>query len=722
MGDKNEVPLDIKELPFEVSLTSWRLKRGHRTYIPKDYIELDYDDSDWMEVPVGLHLQQIIHPNDYWKDEVKLLNYYPWWYRTKFILPETYRNHLIRVKFEGVDYYASVWVNGHFLGHHEGSFAPFEYDITKIALYGEENLISVKVEAPWDIPFVTATTSIGRLYRINRNMVKGMYEHADGLFPPYTNPIGIWRPVKLRISGPLTIDRVNVTTQFSDENEVELTLKLTLTNHLDIPKTAGIKILIEGETFEETLIEKEMTKTLQPGVQEITCTYRVKEPRFWWPWDQGTPDLYRATVILISDGEVSDERTEVFGIREVTLVRSSKEMYFTLNRRKIFIRGSTYIPDIYLSRMSYESYKKDMELVKEANLNLIRLHVHVERPELYDLCDQMGIMIYQDFELNWSHPSTQEFEERALKVFREMIYMLWNHPSIIVWCCHNEPTKINYYEHPDQRLFEEAMKLDPTRPVIKGSGRKEDYICSGDSHTYYGSLDPKASEYSMVYNNRELLNTEYGVDAPPCLDSLRREPRVYERFPSYLHNKIEELQDYQSELVKYYTEHYRRTKYNPCGGYIHFMFVDCAPTTFYGVLDYYRVKKKAYEVLKNSSNPVLICFEYYRDEPNSIWIINDLHKRLENCKAEWKVVDSDGNMILNGNTIINVEKDSAMRITNLTWKVKKNMKYDVYLVLRDQNGKILSKNHYHNPLHQTPRPKGYPEAMEPYHGMRIWSE
>jgi len=226
----------------------------------------------------------------------------------------------------------------------------------------------------------------------------------------------------------------------------------------------------------------------------------------------------------------------------------------------------------------------------------------------------------------------------------------------------------------------------------------------------------------MVYNIRERFNTEYGVDAPPCLDSLRQEPRVYERIPSYLHDKIEELQNYQSELVKYYTEHYRYTKYNPCSGYIHFMFVDCAPTVFFGVLDYYRIKKKAYEALKNASNPVLICLEYYKDKPKSIWVINDLHVQLENCQAEWKVADSDGNVLLDGRSIINVEPDSAMQIAELNWKIKDDAKYDVHLLLRDQNGRVISENYYHDLLHQTPRPKGYPEAMDIYHGMRIWSE
>lgn len=180
-------------------------------------------------------------------------------------------------------------------------------------------------------------------------MVKGMYEHADGLFPPYANPIEIWRPVKLLISGPLTIDRINVISELSGKNEAKLTVKLTLTNHLDVPKLASIKILVEGETFEGILIDEEINKRLEPGSKEVICNYRVKKPNLWWPWDQGTPDLYRITLILISEGRVSDRRTEIFGIREITLVRSSKEMYFKLNGRRIFIRGQpTYLTFISL--------------------------------------------------------------------------------------------------------------------------------------------------------------------------------------------------------------------------------------------------------------------------------------------------------------------------------------------------------------------------------------
>jgi len=709
-------------MPFEAELKDWRLKEDHRTYISMSPIKPEFDDSEWMQVPVGIHLQLLLHADDpYWKDEVKALNDKPWWYRTRFILPEKHKSRLIRLRFQGVDYYASVWVNGIFLGHHEGCFAPFEYDISKIVLFDRENTVSVRVEAPWDIPLVTATDRGQRLGGIVRNMVKGMYEHADGLFPPYVNPIGIWRPVKLLISGALTVSRIFVMPKLLEEREAELTLRLMLTNYAGVPKSAKVKIRIEGETFHGLVAEEELTETLQPGAQEIIRTYRVSNPRLWWPWDQGSPDLHKVTVTLTADDKVSDKQTEVFGIREVSLVRSSREMYFTIDQRKIFIRGSTYIPDVYLSRMTLESYRRDMELVKEANLNLIRLHVHVERPELYDLCDRMGIMIYQDFELNWAHPATQEWEEQAVLVFGDMMRMLQNHPSIVVWCCHNEPPNANYSQHPDPRLFEEAMKLDPTRPVIQGSGRAGDYIRSGDSHTYQGSLNRKVAEYSMVYNSLERLNTEYGVDAPPSLVSLKLEPGIYKRL-RHIHDRIEALQDYQSELVKYYTEHYRRTKYNPCSGYCHFMFVDCAPSVFYGVLDFYRAKKKAYETLKNASSPILICFEYYRDEPKAIWVVNDSPMRLENCQAEWEVTDSDGNVLIKDKTLIDVEADSALQVTKLNWKAEKNAAYDVSLGLRDRSGKVIAENRYHDPLHQTPRPSGYPELFDIRYGMRVWSE
>jgi hypothetical protein len=101
-------------------------------------------------------------------------------------------------------------------------------------------------------------------------------------------------------------------------------------------------------------------------------------------------------------------------------------------------------------------------------------------------------------------------------------------------------------------------------------------------------------------------------------------------------------------------------------------------------------------------------------------VINDLPLQLKSCQAKWKVLDPEGKKLIEDQAFINLEADSALRITELSWK-EKSTKCDVFLTLLDKNGKVVSKNHYHDPLHQTPRPEDYPEAFDAHYGMRIWA-
>ena len=701
---------------------NWRLRgesqKGEGIFL--GYIKSNLDDADWIVIPKLMHLQTILcEDNPYFGEKVRAINDKAWWYRKRFYVPGNYRGKTVRLRFEGADYYASVYLNGNLLGHHIGHFNPFEFDVTNQVFYESENVLVVRVRAPWDEPNIYAAR--GAFDRVIRRMVKGLYEHADELIPPVVNPIGLWRPASLIASESVICERVKVFSKILSEQEAEITLEFTLHNYTPSSQTVECEFSLEGETFEEILIQEQFSTQASPGQSSLKKNYRLKNPKLWWPWDQGTPHLYRLTSKTAVDSGITETFTGVIGVREVKLIRTPEETSFIINGRKVFIRGATYIPDIYLSRMNLEKYKEDMECIKDCNINLIRLHVHVDRPELYDLCDRMGIMIYQDFELNWAHPTTAEWEEEATLLFKEMINMLQVRPSIICWCCHNEPVtqfgNKNYQEHPDPRLYKEALKLDSSRPVFQGSGEVKDYQYSGDSHNYLGSL--RRGEYTDILKKKERLNTEYGVGAPPDKQVLKQCPILHSRLKNVL-SRIEELQEYQCQLLKFYTEYYRYTKFNPCSGCVQFQFVDCWIGTFFGVLDYHRNKKKAFQVLKDAFQPLLICFEYSINEPKAIWVINDLPKEFPNVTAEWKVSDMSDNVVINDKRALDVSRNTRDKVCDLTWKVNDREIYTVELSLKNRSGEIIVTNRYIDPFHPPSRPKGYPEGFDFYLGVKTF--
>lgn len=706
---------------MKLNLTgSWKLRgesqKGEGIFL--GYIKSNLDDADWIVIPKLMHLQTILcEDNPYFGEKVRAINDKAWWYRKRFYVPGNYRGKTLRLRFEGADYYTSVYLNGNFLGHHIGHFNPFEFDITDQVFYESENVLVVRVRAPWDEPNIYAERRTSDT--VIRQMVKGLYEHADELIPPVVNPIGLWQPVSLVASGPVVCERVAVFSRILDEKEVEVNLEFTLHNYTSSPQRVDCQLTMEGETFEEILIQERFSTLASSGQSSLKKTYRLKDPRLWWPWDQGTPHLHRLLLKTSTDSGATETFTKVIGIREVKLIRTPEETSFIINGRKVFIRGTLYIPDIYLSRMNLEKYKEDMERVKDSNSNLIRLHVHVDRPELYDLCDRMGIMVYQDFELNWAHPATLEWEEQAVSLFKEMINMLQAYPSIICWCCHNEPVDppCNYHEHPDPRLYKEALKLDPSRPVFQGSGRAEDYQHSGDSHNYLGSLSE--GEYTDILKAKERLNTEYGVGAPPDRQVLEQYPILYNRLKNAL-PRIEELQEYQCQLLKFYTEYYRYNKFNPCSGCVQVQFIDCWIGTFFGVIDYHRNKKKAYQVLRDAFQPLLICFEYGINEPKAIWAVNDLPKKFLNVTAEWKVTDTSGKTEVADGKQLDIPINTRKKVCDLTWKVKDEERYTLELSLKDSLGKTIAANRYVDPFHPMRRPKGYPEGFDFYLGIKTF--
>ena len=144
-----------------------------------------------LRVPDCAHLQPTFYPEQpYWGERLRAINEQAWMYRRVFHAPDaSYKR--ARLRFEAVDYFAEVWLGGTYLGRHEGNFAPFEFDVTHLITAGDNNL-TVRVSAPWDAPNPSGAYPTDHVIR---GLVKGLYEHGEGVIPPDVNPLGIWRPV-----------------------------------------------------------------------------------------------------------------------------------------------------------------------------------------------------------------------------------------------------------------------------------------------------------------------------------------------------------------------------------------------------------------------------------------------------------------------------------------------------------------------------------------------
>jgi beta-mannosidase len=698
----------------------WRLKDEpdlNSTQLP--YTEPGFDDSDWREVPPATHLQPWLYPdNPYWGAHVREINDSAWWYRTRFALPQEAQGRRVRLFFEAVDYYAEVWCNGHRLGLHEGNFGTFWFDVTDIVR--AENTLAVKVTAPWDPVRRKGLTYVDEVYR---GMVKGLYAHDDGLVPRDANPIGIWRPVWLQAHNGVTIERISYDVVEDEyDRSAQLTLRLHVYNQRPETISGVLHVHLAGETFQSIRANDHYAAEIPPGEQIVEQTVRIPDPQWWWPWDMGRPDLYRVRCALWEKNQLLDECEQVLGIRQLRLLRARKTLHYQVNKVPLFIRGTTYMGALYFSQLTVEQIESDLERVRECGLNLIRLHVHVAPPEVYEACDRLGLMIWQDFELNWLHDPSPEFEDRALRVLREMIYQRGAHASIITWCCHNEPTAlpfqdVNLRERPDPRLLGELMALDPSRPRFICSGKQEqNWQHAGDTHAYIGG--GHGGQYPAVYGKKSQLVTEFGCEAPPTVETFEDTPLLTERL-AHVRDRIGDIHQYQAALIKYQIEWYRQTRYEPCGGYIQFMFADLYPQVGCGVLDVARRARPAFEALKSASQPVHAMMEYTADGPIALWVVNDLPRPLLRCLVEWELRNERGDVVTRGSAREDIPAQRAHRVSLLAWKIDPERTYTVMIRLL-RNDQLLDENRYEDPFHMPPRPKNYPWHFDPVLGMRCY--
>jgi hypothetical protein len=692
---------------------------------------------DWQPIDRLVHLQLLLAAQPYFGRNLRYFNDAPWWYRLEFATPEAARKATLR--FEGVDYFAKVWLNGTLLGEHEGYADPFGFEVGALLRKDRPNVLVVKVSSPWDHDYTDPTRPTVTGVRI---LLKGSYEHADTFVQRDVNPVGIWKPVELLLHDELRESDIPAVTSSLSQDQKQATLKVAWWVFNE-GEAADVRYIVQvrSKDTEERVATSTQVVRLESGDNALETTVTIPSPRLWRTWDRGSQPLYEASLQLMRSGSATLSSSVTFGIRTVELRRNVNETRFFINGKPLYLRGTTYWPDLYLSNMDRTRYERDIRAAVHAGLNAIRVHVHTENPEFYAISDRLGIVVIQDNDLNWMFPTDQQFSARAVQHFGTMVKLLRNHPSVIAWVAMNE---VFWGEGKGQRMIKgrtksdakavgsqlvgAAHELDPTRPVIEDSGISND-LASGDSHDYRGSLNGGASTYfdidassGDVLGSPPKLVTEFGVDAPPAISSLRAVPAAAERRRDVL-PRVAELHDYQYHQLKHYIEYYRMQKYSPNAGYFQFMWIDFSPQSFYGIYDYWGVAKTeglggGLRALEESNQPIGI-FMQHTTMPRSLYAVNDTAADLGSCIARWRVTASEI-VVAEGAQPVKLGPDSLRKISDFRFSLKPGETYKVVLELSASDGKTLAHNIYINPCQLQPRPSGYPDRVDDELGMRLW--
>lgn len=664
----------------------------------------DSGDDGWVDLEVPGHWRD--HP-DFASESGPLL------YRRSFRLDSLPSDHRRFLVFDGIFYQADVWMDGAYLGDAEGYFAPHSFDITALSGLATDHVVAVEVDAatPRDL---TAKRSI-----------TGVLHHWDCLDPD-DSPAGLWRGARIETTGPVRIDRWRVLCR--DANERRAHLRLHGRFDSDASRQVRIVTRVDGIVVAET------DRLLATGLNEVDWTVDVDSPRLWWPWSLGTAELYTVECEVLVDSTVSHTRSVRTGMRQVRL----NDWVLSVNGERLFLKGANLGPShARLGTLRAEDLHRDVALAREAGLDLIRLHAHITRPELYDAADETGMLLWQDFPLQWGY--ARSVRHQAVAQVREAVDLLGHHPSIAMWCGHNEPIALDTApgQRPStgrlvtrflmgqqlptwnrtvldrwvKRAFERA---DGTRAIIAHSGVLPHFpqLDGTDSHLYFGwyhgqerdlpgaaAATPRLMRFVSEFGAQAVPDTAEFMEPErwPDLDWDRLERHhalQLDRLDTYVprrgHATFDSwrraTQDYQATVLRHHIETLRRLKYRPTGGFCLFMLADAIPAVSWSILDHERVPKLAYHSVLEACRPVIPIADRLPRNPTpgtrlrpSIHVVNDLHRDLGivTLTARFAVNGQHYDSSFEGE----IPADSCVKVATLDWTIPATARGNLELAL-----------------------------------------
>ncbi|WP_256761076.1 glycoside hydrolase family 2 protein [Cohnella sp. WQ 127256] len=658
------------------------------------------------------------------------------WYEKHFIGDEIPAESSQYICFGAVDFQARVWLNGIYIGEHEGGFTPFEFDVTRVIIPGGSNRLTVRVYDPQD----NAEIPIGK---------QGSW---------YTRISGIWQEVFLELRSNRYIKHVHITPKIDDELiKVDVTLcgqmtdllvvKYLVTDHLNTENTIA---LIRG------------TVTSDQVQQEI----KINDAILWSP---SIPHLYDI-VVQIKDSHsdvIIDEYSTSFGMRQIDFADGQ----LFLNHQPLYVRGAldqAFYPDTIYVAPSDEWIQNEIRLAQEMGFNLLRKHIKIEIPRYLYWADRMGMLIWAEPPnvVKWSAQSRQRFHAELLG----MIERDFNHPSILMWSLYNEEWGLEWDLANDvvkqdhvKAMYDEIKQIDPTRLICDNSGWIHVKTDINDHHRYF-VLPEQIEEWKLdidqyLVGNPEanyvkgyaplgepIIVSEFGVWGLPSVEKLlehyKGEPSWFANLGDDTHredfkmpnNAIEKFSKYQLDRIFGNMEnlavHSQRRMYRAVkslieemrkrpqiNGYVVTEFTDIEWETN-GWLDYTRKMKYGMEHASDFNGSLIVMADRVN---RNVWsgemqawdiIVSNDDLRLLQGVVNWEIPGTDvsGSIVLNEGNQTFVKLPEAILFTVPTVASSSFYTLKLTLVL---DGLIVARNE--EELTISPRQKAtIPVTVCPY--------
>lgn len=693
-----------------------------------------HSDTLWLpaSVPGTVHTDlyaQSLIPHPFEGDNEKELQWISqehWDYYTTFLLEDETlwrKQHFLHL--EGIDTYAQVFFNDSLVLQTNNAFRRWKVDVS--SLIKSENTLMIRFE-PTHLYEAAAAEKLA--YTLPEGLRiftrKAQFQYGWDWGPAY-NTVGIWREVFLESHNGMSLNDVYFKQEFLSEEVARLSAEVEWLSAEDAHYS--IDILVDNqEVASESFSRKGKNTSTQ-------IPFEIQHPKLWWTHNLGEPYLYTLTVLLKKDGVLIDSLSRKKGLRTLELITdidaNGESFYFQLNGQPVFMKGANYIPqNSFQNWVSEAHYENLLQYAVDANMNMLRVWGGgiYENDIFYELCDQKGILVWQDFMFACAmYPGDTNFLENVQHEAIDNVKRLRNYSCIALWCGNNESSEgwhrwgwqdrrsevekdeiwNNYLKIFDSILPQTVHQLTDTdywESSPKWGRGDARYTSEGDAHDWWVWHD--GYPFENFEKTPPRFMSEFGFQAFPHYKTIRfingndslditstgfknhQKHRVgFQTIQKYLERDFplpEKPEDYVyvSQLLQAYgigkgMEAHRRSKPYTMGS-LYWQLNDCWPAVSWSAVDYLGYKKALYYQTRHSFDDVLISFEKQGDF-TEVYVINDLLEAQEGV-FKLQVMDFDGKVLWENQTPITVLENSSAVYARIPGEVYKNLEKSVLAV------------------------------------------
>jgi len=645
----------------------------------------------------------------------------PWWFRRQFSLPSSESGKNVILFLHGINYKANIWFNGVKIADStqtKGPFRMIKLDVTKYISYTSENVLALEIKRPFN-----PNKSDGDL----------AIDYADWIhYPPDYNG-GIVNDITVNTFNKVGVEYPLVTTNFDlpDLKVAHLTVDAQVVNYTDKPQDALIKGRINDSiTFEHTIhLVAFEAKDISFSPDEFK-QLNIQNPRIWWPWQYGKPELNRVEMLAEVDKKVSNRVSENFGIRQISSkFLNNKAREFLVNGKPIMLRGAAWSPDIF-QRRSEERQEQEVKLARDMNLNIIRSEGKFEDDHFYDLCDKYGMLVMTGWMCcgTWQHPEHWDPTERKVAMASDssMMYWLRNKASLLAWLNGSDMPPTDTTVERSFLNIEKALKFP--NPILATANSSKSKVSGYSGVKMLGPYEWVPPIYwetdaTKNYGGAWSFSTEIspGPSIPPYeslikflpMDSLTTTSADwlyhcgtmsfgntkifnaaldgrYGRTTS-IKNYVAKAQAQNYEAHRAMMEAYGLYKYNTATGVVQWMMSNPWPSLIWHTYDYYLYPAGTYFGIKKGLETLHVQYSYKSHE---VSVINSLLSSFDGLRVTATLYNLNGTVKHKQGVTTTVGPDAAKVCFTIPPVDGLSNTYFLRLEVADAAGKSLSINWY----------------------------